>query len=371
MADLILDGECHNGRYPERLGDHHWRFEARGDNAHYCFYFHFTLRAEEAEEVVVDVAPDRNLPEGRRSFRSHRPEEVWRTLGSGWARHPTEADAPDDGVRIRLRLEAGESVSVSRMRPYPYSAVVARLAELTAHPEARTISLGSSAQGREIAALSAGVGAEQILVLAGQHPAEFGGTQAVMGIAEWLLSRIAEARALRSRFTVCLVPVLNPDGNVGGHNGCNARGDDLYRAFGAVGEGREPEAPEAACLWRWIQGHQPVLTLNFHTYTQASPTGDFPWEGLYTAPDAAFTHAPAHERQRLLDDTLAWETAGLSQSGRFAHHVPASLEYQLAALGIPTVFYEVQDAVGPFRQRRTGGHVLRTALKALELLPIS
>src|SRR4051812_41007799 len=102
MGELILDGECHNGRHPERLGDGHWRFEARGDNAHYCYYFHFTLRAAEAEVAVVDVAADRTLPEGLRSFRSHRPEVVWRTLGGGWARHPVAADAPPDGVRIRL-----------------------------------------------------------------------------------------------------------------------------------------------------------------------------------------------------------------------------------------------------------------------------
>jgi hypothetical protein len=369
MAELLLDGECHNGQNAERLGDDHWRIEARGDNAHYCYYFHFTLRAVEAEMAVVDVAPDRTLPDALRSFRSHRPEAVWRTLGGGWARHPVATDAPPDCIRVRLSLNAAEIVSISRMRPYPYSAVVVRLAELAAHPEARSFSLGSSAQGREIAALSVGSGADQVMVLAGQHPAEFGGSHAVMGIAEWLLSRTSEARALRSRFTMTVIPVVNPDGNVGGHTGCNVRGEDLYRAFGDAAKGVLPEAPEAACVWKWIREHQPVLTLNFHTYTQAAPTGDFPWEGLYTAPDAAFDGSAARARQRGLDDALAWETDGLSQSGRFAHHVPEALEYQLASIGIPTVFYEVQDVVGPFRQRRTGVHVLRSSLKALALFP--
>jgi hypothetical protein len=32
-------------------------------------------------------------------------------------------------------------------------------------------------------------------------------------------------------------------------------------------------------------------------------------------------------------------------------------------LGIPSVFYEVQDVVGPFRNRRTGVQVLQTALR--------
>ena len=64
--------------------------------------------------------------------------------------------------------------------------------------------------------------------------------------------------------------------------------------------GDQPAPPEARCLWDWIARETPALTLNFHTYTQASATGDFPWEGLYTAPDEAFPDAAARERQRLL-----------------------------------------------------------------------
>src|SRR5205823_6220177 len=133
-------------------------FEARGDNAHYCYYFHFTLRAGDAAEAVVDILPDRDLPEGLRSFRSHRPDRVWRTHGSSWAQHPTAADADPDAVRVCLSLDAGETVSLSRMRPYPYSAATTRVTELAGHPEARAFSLGLSAEGREITALGVGRG---------------------------------------------------------------------------------------------------------------------------------------------------------------------------------------------------------------------
>jgi hypothetical protein len=367
MLELILNGECHNGHHAEQQGAWHWRFQVRGDNGHYCYYFHFTLRASEPGEAVIDVAPDGDLlPESARSFRGHRPASVWLARGAHWERHPVDPDGPPDSLRLRVRMEAGEAVGVSRMRPYLYSDVVARVQELAASPEARTFALGRSAEGREIVALEAGDGADRVLVLAGQHPAEFGGSQAVMGIAEWLLSRHPEARVARDRCRVTLVPVLNPDGNVAGRCGQNARGEDLYRAFPGAAAGARPEAPEAACLWDWVQAHRLALTLNFHAYTQPSPAGDFPWEGLYTAPDAAFADDAARERQRRLDDVMAWDTDGLSQHGDFAVHAPASLEYQLAALGVPTVFYEVQDAVGPFRQRRTGALVLRVALRGLD-----
>lgn len=366
MTELVLEGECHNGQRPERLGDHHWRFEARGDNAHYCYYFHFTLRASEAEEAVVDIGPDSSLlPQCLASFRAHRPEAVWLSRGSGWERHPTAPDAPADHVRVRVRLEAGGSLAVSRMRPFPYSGVVSRVRELAQGREARAVLLGRTARGREIPALRIGSGAGCILALAGQHPAEFGGTEAVLGLADWLLSRVPEACEAREHFTFTVVPVLNPDGNVEGRNGYNARDEDLYRAFTDAAAGTAPAGPEAACLWEWVRRHQPLLTLNFHTYTQPSRTGNFPWEGLYTAPDEAFQSPDARERQRALDDVLAWETEGLSQSGSFARHVPGALEYQLAALGVPNVFYEVQDTLGPFRHRRTSVRVLQAALRAL------
>jgi hypothetical protein len=370
MVELLLDGECHNGHRPEPLSPWHWRFQVRGDDRHYCYYFHFTLRAAEAGEAVVDVLPDADLlPESARSFEHHRPETVWLSRGHDWERHPVEKEAPSEVLRLRMKMAAGETARVSRMRPTPSSAVAARVQELAGHWEAQAFSLGRSAEGRDIAALEIGAGAGRVLVLAGQHPAEFGGVEAAMGIADWLLSHLPEARDVCARDTITVVPVLNPDGNAGGRCGHNARGEDLYRAFAGAAEGASPAAPEAAALWQWVQEHWPALTLNFHTFTQPAPGGSFPWEGLYTAPDEAFTTEAARQRQRHLDDLLAWETEGLSQHGRLAHHLPAALEYQLAAQGIPSVFYEVQDTVGPFRQRRTGVHVLRTALRFLEHSP--
>src|SRR5207244_1652779 len=225
--------------------------------------------------------------ESARSFNRHRPEAVWLSRGEHWERHPVEPDAAPNTLRLRVRVAGGEAVRVSRMRPFPYSAVTARVAELARHPEARAFCLGRSAEGREIAALEIGAGPAQVLVLAGQHPAEFGGAQAVLGIAEWLLSRMPDAREARARHTLSLVPVLNPDGNLAGRCGHNARGEDLYRAFACASRGARPEAPEAACLWDWVRTHRPAFTVNFHAYTQPSPAGDFPWEGLYTAPDEA------------------------------------------------------------------------------------
>ena len=367
MIDLILEGECHNGHHARRLAAHHWRMECRGDTGHYSYYFHFTLRGDERPgEAVVDVAADGYLlPDSLAGFRKHRPDHVWLSRGDGWLRHSVAADAPADTVRIRVDLRAGESVAVSRMRPLPYSEILQRLQVWNVHPLVRQGLLGTSFQRRSIPLVEIGDGPTRILVLAGQHPAEFGGIQAVMGVGEWLLSQVPEARALRRQHTFYLLPLLNPDGNVEGRTGYNAEGIDLYRSFEEAAAGEPPQAHEARLLWDWVLANRLLASLNFHCYTQPSPAGASPWEGLYTTPEKAWQGDPAYERQRVLDDVLTWETDGLSQHGQPSIHVPGALEYQLAALGIPSALYEVQDALGPYHQRRTGVRVLRALLSSL------
>lgn len=366
MLQLQLEGECHNGQYPIRLGAWHWRFETRADDSHYGYYFHCTLHAQEAGEAVVDISPDSALlPKSGSSFALHIPETLWLKRQGDWERYPVDSASPEGIIRIRVSMATGEIVSISRMNPCPYSSVLAHLSELSNSSHTYLGTLGQSAEGREIPTLAIGDGVIQVFVLAGQHPAEFGGVQAILGLADWLVSLLPEAKAVRERFRVTLIPTLNPDGNVTGCCGHNRQGEDLYRAFPDAARGSTPRAQEAACLWRWVETHNPALTLNFHTYPQPSLSGSFPWEGLYTPPDTAFISEIDRARQRLLDQRLAWETDGLSHSGGFVHHSPDSLESQVARLGTPSVFYELQDAVGPIRHRRTAVHVLRTALMAL------
>ena len=82
-------------------------------------------------------------------------------------------------------------------------------------------------------------------------------------MARLLLSDDEWAQRVRREFIVDAVVQVNPDGFDLGTNGCNANGINLYWDF----RPDEPEtSPEAAHLWRWIEGHPPCLYVDFHAY---------------------------------------------------------------------------------------------------------
>lgn len=374
---LTTDRETQNGIRAERIGDRHWRCEARADTDHYSYYFHVSLISDADGAGILDIHPDTDRPGAVESFRRHRPDAVWvRSVGAAgiensagsaeaeWRRVGVDPDAPDPSVRVRLPLAAGIEHHIARMRPTPYSEILERLQALADRPGVCLTSLGHSSQGREIPLLEIDGGGPSVWVIAGQHSTEFGGVEAALGIAEGLAAGNLELGDPGCR---CLIaPVVNPDGNVGGHPGCTTEGVDLYRAFTGAVDGQTPGCAEAAALWSALREIPPALVLNMHCYTGCSAAGRYPWEGLYTVSDAAFRSEGARERQRRLDSLMARETGGLSQHGRFSTHAEGSLEHQLAALGTPTVFYEHQDAHGPAHQHRTGLAILRHAQSILD-----
>jgi hypothetical protein len=361
MVELTLEGECHNGTRPKRSDAWSWRFEARGDDGHYCYYFHATLHASASGVANVYILPDSDLlPDSAGSFERHLPNHIWIRRDGEWEIRQVAQTHSNSLLHLQIPMQEGETVSFSRMRPYPYSKVIKRARELA--ERAQVDSLGVSAEGRDIPALAIGTGKTRILILGGQHPAEFSGTEAVFGIADWLLTNLPEAQSIREKYTLCLIPLLNPDGNVAGRCGRNAQGVDLYRAFEGAASGELPSAAEAVCLWKRVEALQPILSLNFHTFPQPALSGSSPYEGLYTPPDEAFLDTNARARQRLLNSRMAWDTNGLSQYGAFSEHIPSALEWQLALRGVPSVFYELQDTMGAHWQRRAGVQVLRAAL---------
>ncbi|NXG56736.1 CBPC2 carboxypeptidase, partial [Hemiprocne comata] len=78
-----------------------------------------------------------------------------------------------------------------------------------------------------------GTGAKRgVVASARAHPGESGGSWAMRGFLDFLLSSHPDARLLRRLFVFTVVPMLNPDGVVVGNSRCSLAGHDPNRAYG-------------------------------------------------------------------------------------------------------------------------------------------
>jgi hypothetical protein len=82
-----------------------------------------------------------------------------------------------------------------------------------------------------------------ILLSARVHPGETQGSWAIQSCIEFLTSSLPEAKFLRSRFTIYVIPMLNPDGVINGHYRCSMSGQDLNRVWANPDKNKNP------CIW--------------------------------------------------------------------------------------------------------------------------
>lgn len=171
------------------------------------------------------------------------------------------------GLRARNLVEYRFTAppGVTRLGLYPdYNcqdglAFIRRLA-----PVAEVTAPGRSREGRPIHQVrfpSTGRQAAAFLLQARDHAYETAGSYCVEGIADFLLSGSAMADYLRSKFTVTMLPMTNPDGV---HNGLSRltheTGADLNRVLTAAD-------PAHAAVQAVIDSVRPEVHMNLHNWT--------------------------------------------------------------------------------------------------------
>jgi hypothetical protein len=386
---LTSDFECGGGKRLTQLGEHSWRCEAPGDSFGYDKYFCLQVTSGEDEAPAVlhlEVYPDPDAgAAGARYFLAHYPSHVWHCAGADWAnwqpltnRWPDAVAFPADRVELRVPVAPGARLWIASNPVLRYSDLLA-WADALPGRDARieVASLGESTEGRRIPMLRLrGVGGGEgsalprLLVLAGQHPSEHCGPWACRGIVEYLLSPIAEARELRERFDLAVVPMVNPDGNVRGLSGANAVGINLHEDFADAAAGATPRSTENRLLWDWIGAEFPAdALLHFHGYGGWKGWIQPPYDGIYLLGDADTLYADPRRRAiyEAIRARLLFETPAYSGSWRPGLLGRATLEHQLAQrFGTLHAFYEINGtANGAIEQFRRGPQVFGALARAL------
>lgn len=105
---------------------------------------------------------------------------------------------------------------------------------------------------------------QHVLLTALHTGRERSGGTGLLRVVQWLLSQDRVAREVLKRQVVVVVPIINPDGYVGGYCS-NARGKDIYAGWSADGPPSAPaDGPEAAALKKLMDLYQPEVHSDYH-----------------------------------------------------------------------------------------------------------
>lgn len=170
-----------------------------------------------------------------------------------------------------------------------------------------------------------------ILFYAREHPDEHDTSWVAQGVIDFLLSNHRDARAIRRRFTVLVVPILDPDGAV-----ANVYETDVIRGFD---DGEETTETLAWATWLrdWVDaGNRLDLVVNLHNVESGEGPHLFPY--LHDSSRIDLSQA-LHDD--VVDQLDGFDVrADIGRTGRFSTRLGGWL---LRFFGTHHMFYEVNS----------------------------
>ena len=206
--------------------------------------------------------------------------------------------------------------------------------EVAAAGSAELSVLGLSRSEIPVSMLNANPAANDVLLLVGrQHPPEVTGAIAFFAFYETLMADTNLAAKFRQRFNIIAVPLLNPDGVIGGNWRQNLGGTDLNRDWGPF---KQPETQLIKKLLDQLDasGKNIRVFLDFHStnrnvfYTQNDDNPTTPLRFTRTWLENA--------KPRIKDYDFSYEENPVDAIG-------VSKNYMYKRYGIPSTTYEVGD----------------------------
>lgn len=195
--------------------------------------------------------------------------------------------------------------------------------------------LGESVGGRPLRMWKLGndSSADLVIILGRQHPPEVTGSLSLMSFLDTIGGDSDLARRFRARFSLLVVPLMNPDGVDLGYWRCNLNRVDMNRDWDRFNQ------PETRALRDEIQrlvsaGKSPCLLLDFHStghdvfYTQRDSDPTMP---------ADFTQQWLGSLQKRLPDYQ------LRREGGHGAKQATSKHWAYETFRIPAITYEIGD----------------------------
>lgn len=240
-----------------------------------------------------------------------------------------------DGTLAQIEVRLGTAIvwisAQELVTPAIYDAWSSKTANET---DAELRLLGYSLARQPIQYLVSNASSNDVLFLVGrQHPPEVSGAFAFFSFTETLLADTELAKRFRDEFQIVAIPLLNPDGVLGGNWRHNLGGTDLNRDWGIY---KQPETRLVGELLDRLdgEGKKVRVFLDFHStdrnlfYTQD--------ETVPTEPPDFFAPWFARATPRLVDYPFSNE-AGPGERPNVGKN------YMYLRYGVPSATYEVGD----------------------------
>jgi len=206
----------------------------------------------------------------------------------------------------------------------------------------RVQEIGHSVLGRPIQLVTLGRGEEKILLWSQMHGDEPSATPALLDMANYLLEHADDpvARSILDKYTLLMIPMLNPDG-AEVYERFNAQGIDINR------DALQLVTPEGRLLKRVRDEYEPMLGFNLHDQDRRHAVGNTGQVAVIAlqsvSGDAANTLTPGRKRTKRACAAIVEALAPFFPGGMARYDEgwsPRAFGDNITAWGTPVVLIE-------------------------------
>jgi len=267
---------------------------------------------------------------------THRYQPKLSNDGIHWKRlAESDVEVSGHGRRAKIRVPLGDAaVWVSAQELITPSVYDRWSRKIAAQSEAKLSVLGYSRNGLPIPRLDVSADKPNVLIITGrQHPPEVSGAFAFFAFAETLLADTELAQQFRQNFRIIAIPIINPDGVIGGNWRHNLAGTDLNRDWGPFAQ------PETRAVFNLLSqldesGAKIRMFADFHSTDR----------NLFYSQSAEYaTRPPGFTPTWLSNAEKRLRNYPFTNEARAVSDQANSKNYMFKRYGIPAVTYEVGD----------------------------
>ncbi len=216
--------------------------------------------------------------------------------------------------------------------------------------------LGKSFESRSIYKVVVGSGSKKVLIWTQMHGNESTGTKAVLDFFNWIEnpgSQIDLRDALIGSCTLCVIPMLNPDG-AERYTRLDSRGIDLNRDV------LDRKAPESSILQELLKNFDPDYCFNMHDQRTIFSVGSPPQTATlsFLAPSEDEERSVTPGRIRTMEVIAAmYESLKGALSGRIGRYTdefyPAATGDNFQKMGYSTILIESGHFPADYQRKQT------------------